>query len=517
MLEAIAQMSGKSIDRGFWKRLAKKQDLSHIEFKQMSHSYVASAGPGEASTGAGSLGLGGIGPGGIGPEGMGPGSIGPAGTGAIGPRSSGPRSTGPGSLGSGHPGPGSIRAESADPTGPGPAAQQGDRAVATEHQSTSSVATDPTPDGQDLAELGRGPMSQDGPELGGTRHTDVANLKIAADGVELTDDFLESAEERLSNFFLKGDEEEARQIVNQFFQGFVHRTDEIRTKVIQMCDRLLQDPSLASQPQLVELLTDPLLGVLTEEEDLGLLGEIGALLSRAASNHIQFGDYRRAGRVLTYLRKCQEQLQTKGVQEAGAKELIFLQELDPKARQLLLEDLKSQESTRMQEATQLLDGLGAFAFSMLIEIIKKEDNPRIRQIACHLLSRRGQEAADLLKRELVLEGFAQQRVRILEVIDMITKDLRKELAYILEDESSRVRRAGFLLLERLNDERLAPLLVDYANHRDATIAIAAIKSLGKIKPSGAAGALISLLDSAQETDRVVAACRALAARGESRG
>ena len=59
MLEAIAQMSGKSIDRGFWKRLAKKQDLSHIEFKQMSHSYVASAGPEEASTGVRGFGLGG--------------------------------------------------------------------------------------------------------------------------------------------------------------------------------------------------------------------------------------------------------------------------------------------------------------------------------------------------------------------------------------------------------------------------------------------------------------------------
>ncbi len=80
---------------------------------------------------------------------------------------------------------------------------------------------------------------------------------------------------------------------------------------------------------------------------------------------------------------------------------------------------------------------------------------------------------------------------------------------MLEDENSRVRRAGFLLLERLDDERLTPLLIDYVNHGDSTIAIAAIKSLGKIKPAGAAGALVSLLDAAAETDRVVAACRAL--------
>lgn len=482
MLEAIAQMSGKSIDRGFWKRLAKKQDLSHIEFKQMRHSYTASAGPGEASTGVGSFGLGGLGP-----VGMAAG-----GTGVTGPEGSGPGSTGPENLGR-----------------PGPATQPDDGTATPQHPSGSSVTANPTSDGQDLPVSGQEPSSQNGPEPGRTRPIDVANLKIATDGIDLTDEFLESAEEKLSDLFLKGDEEEAGQIVTQFFQGFVHRSNEIRSKVIQICDRLLQDPSLASQPQLVELLTDPLLGVLMEEEDLGLLGAIGALLSRTASNHIQFGDYRRAGRVLTYLRKCQQQLQEKGIQQAGAKELVFFQELDPKTQQLLLEDLKSQESNRMQEATQLLDGLGPLAFSMLIEIIKKEDDPRIRQIACHLLSERGEETAALLKRELVLEGFAQQRVRILEVIDVITKDLRKELAFVLEDESSRVRRAGFLLLERLNDERLTPLLVDYANHKDSTIAIAAIKSLGKIQPAGAAGVLVALLHSAKETDRLVAACRAL--------
>ena len=502
MLEAIAQMSGKSIDRGFWKRLAKKQDLSHIEFKQMRHSYTASAGPGEASTGVGSFGLGGIGPEGLGPVGMAAG-----GTGVTGPEGSGPGSTGPENLG--RPGPAGISSASSGPMGPGPATQPDDGTATPQHPSGSSVTANPTSDGQDLPVSGQEPSSQNGPEPGRTRHIDVAVLKIATDGIELTDEFLESAEKKLSDLFLKGDEEEAGQIVTQFFQGFVHRSNEIRSKVIQICDRLLQDPSLASQPQLVELLTDPLLGVLMEEEDLGLLGAIGALLSRTASNHIQFGDYRRAGRVLTYLRKCQQQLQEKGIQEAGAKELVFFQELDPKTQQLLLEDLKSQESNRMQEATQLLDGLGPLAFSMLIEIIKKEDDPRIRQIACHLLSERGEETAALLKRELVLEGFAQQRVRILEVIDVITKDLRKELAFVLEDESSRVRRAGFLLLERLNDERLTPLLVDYANHKDSTIAIAAIKSLGKIQPAGAAGVLVALLHSAKERDRLVAACRAL--------
>ena len=133
--------------------------------------------------------------------------------------------------------------------GPGPATQPDNGTATPQPPSGSSVAAAPTSDGQDLPESGREPSSQNGPEPGKTRPIDVANLKIATDGMELTDEFLESAEEKLSDLFLKGDEEEAGQIVTQFFRGFVHRSNEIRSKVIQICDRLLQDPSLASQPQ----------------------------------------------------------------------------------------------------------------------------------------------------------------------------------------------------------------------------------------------------------------------------
>ncbi len=198
MLEAIAQMSGKSIDRGFWKRLAKKQDLSHIEFKQMRHSYTASAEPGEASTGFGSFGLGGIGPEGLGPEGLGPVGLGPVGmaaggTGVTGPEGSAPGSTGPENLG--HPGPAGMSSDSSAPMGPGPATQPDNGTATPQHPSGSSVAAATTSDEQDPPESGREPRSQNGPEPGRTRPIDVANLKIAADGMELTDEFLESAEE----------------------------------------------------------------------------------------------------------------------------------------------------------------------------------------------------------------------------------------------------------------------------------------------------------------------------------
>ncbi len=100
-------------------------------------------------------------------------------------------------------------------------------------------------------------------------------------------------------------------------------------------------------------------------------------------------------------------------------------------------------------------------------------------------------------------------MRILEVIDRITRDLKKELDFALDDESPKVRRAALRLVERLNDERLTSLLVERTSHQDPTIATAAISSLGKIKPAGAAQVLVSLLESAKDQKRIIASCRAL--------
>jgi HEAT repeat protein len=181
---------------------------------------------------------------------------------------------------------------------------------------------------------------------------------------------------------------------------------------------------------------------------------------------------------------------------------------------LLVEDLKSQDSTRVQEAQQLLAGLGPTVVPLLVEVVKQEDDPRLRQIACQLLSESGPEAARILKRELVLEGLPEQRIRILEVIDTITHDLKRELTFAIEDKNPRVRRAAFQLVERLQDPRITSLLLDYTQHQDSAIAIASIESLAKINPDQAVEALLGLLTSIKETEHLIACCRALGKIGD---
>jgi len=144
----------------------------------------------------------------------------------------------------------------------------------------------------------------------------------------LTDRSVDTMAEKLSDTLLKGDEKQTLQIMHQLFQDFASQGNFIRTKVINMCENFLEDPVYGSQPTSVEFFIDPLLRVFPQEEDLGLARQIGALLSQAAANLIQFGDYQMASRILTHLRSRQNQVQAK--RETLSDETILLRELDPK-------------------------------------------------------------------------------------------------------------------------------------------------------------------------------------------
>jgi HEAT repeat protein len=327
--------------------------------------------------------------------------------------------------------------------------------------------------------------------------------------VQLTEEFLISAAQQLHDLFLKGEEKKSRHLVDQLFQGFKEQTLQIRIKIIHIIGNLLKDLILASQPGLVILLTDPLLLVLAEEKDPDVVKEISVFLTRTTANLIRFGDYPFASRIHMHLLHRQEQLKDSKDGAAQQLKMVLIQELDLKTQEILLEDLKSQDLSRQQQATQLLASLGSAASTVLIDAIKKEDDLRLRQIASHLLRNLGPDAAKLIKRELVLAGFAEERLRILEVIDNITRDIRTELAYAIGDENPKVRHAAFRLVERSNDAELTSLLLEYAKHEDSGMAVAAIKSLGKLKTAGAVDLLVSMLDSAKEAERLIACCRAL--------
>jgi len=321
--------------------------------------------------------------------------------------------------------------------------------------------------------------------------------------------FLQGMKAQLANLLVEGEERKVLQMVKRLLLIFEGRAIGTREKLIESCRRMFEELTPALQNFFAKLLADPLLSILLEEKDPKITREIASLLHRMAAVLIQFVQYPLASRILLSLQQRQNQLEE--VEDPSSQRLakVLDRKLDPGAQKLLIADLNSEEPFRHQNAVLLAGSLGRAAIPLLLEIIRKTDDLRVRTLAADLLAKTGNEGAIVLKREVVLGGAAEERARILDVIELVAWDLKAELAHALGEKSPEIRQAAFRLAERLNNSQAVELLLDTAKSDDPLLALESIECLGKLKPAAAVDCLISLLENHKETDRVIACCRAL--------
>ena len=326
---------------------------------------------------------------------------------------------------------------------------------------------------------------------------------------EQVDSFLKALPGQVNDLLMAEEEKQAVQMFQRLFKGFPERPIVTREKVVENCRRMMEDLTLAVQHRYARVLAEPMRAVLEEEKDSKILREIASLLHRMASILMQFAEYPLASRILAHLSRRHRQLE--GSKDPHAQRLakILDRKLDPTVQKLLMDDLLSGETSRQENATLLLGSLGRVAIPALIDVIKKSEELRVRQVAASLMGQLGAEGAGLLKRELVLEGKTEERLHILEVIDTITRDLRTELAYVFGDGDAVLRQAAFQLAERLNDSHVVNLMMEYAKGPKLQLAVEAIECLGRLKPAAAVNGLVSLLRSSKENERLIACCQAL--------
>jgi len=146
---------------------------------------------------------------------------------------------------------------------------------------------------------------------------------------------------------------------------------------------------------------------------------------------------------------------------------------------------------------------------MLIELLRTTDDYRIRYIGMNLLEKLGEEAVERLKRALALEITPQERVRILEVIDLLTMDITAELGRAIGDTNRDVRLAALRIAERLTDPGVPRILCHLAKDADLEIALDVFSCLGRMKIPEAVDELIDILTASKEETRSAACCLAL--------
>ncbi len=321
--------------------------------------------------------------------------------------------------------------------------------------------------------------------------------------------YLERLPGELNELFVDGKKALIEQLVSRVYYELQERELSRRKLVIRTWLNVLDGLSLAFQYDFAKIATDPLLTEFNLEKEPKLIVEMASLLSHLVTLLIQFLDYPLASRILVHLDKKFQLF--KKAKDANTQ--LFARSmaprLQPQAKELLVDDLKSADPERQRNAAQLLGSLKSSVMPLLIDIIKRQDDYRARQIAAMLLRKLGPKAVERLKHSLVLEISAEERTRILEVIDSLTIDLKSELFHALGDDNAQVRGAAYGVAERLGDSRVIGWLMEFVQSGNTALAVSAVKCLGKLKPPNVEADLIGLLDRTDDDELRVACCRAL--------
>jgi len=314
---------------------------------------------------------------------------------------------------------------------------------------------------------------------------------------------------------IKGEDALLRQLLRRLFEDFHNQDLREREKSVSAYHTLFASLILGLQHKLAELAADYLLAALSNESEPRVLQAIATALHEMAGCAVHFADYTLATRMLLGLKTRREQLAAMGGDETESLARLLDRRLDPTAQTLLVDDMRSGQTHRQERAAQVLGSLGRASIPLLIDLIKQERDFRVRQLAATLLAQSGAEAGPALKRAVVTEVTVEQRFRILEVIDTVSRDLRDELTYSFGDASPKIRRAAFRLFERLHDDGLADLMIPLARDPDHAVAKGAIRSLAHLRSPVAVDALVAILEATDDSRVAVACCQALGELGHN--
>ncbi len=326
---------------------------------------------------------------------------------------------------------------------------------------------------------------------------------------ELFENFMARLPEQLDEFFLEGDADKIERIIHLLFLGYQDRELTIRNKAIEVCQNLMVQLNIANQHDFVSVLISPLLAEFAKEKEPKVFSSMASLFNSVVRTLIEFVEYPLASKVLTHIQNRHQKL--KEIKDSNAQILAESMnfQLEPIAQKLLVEDLKSGEPDRQKNAAQLLQTLGSRVAALLIDIVKGDHDYRARRIAAVLLQKQGFHAVERVKRLLVLEISAEERMRLLNIIDILTLDVKDELLFAMGDEDPNVREAAYGLATRMNDGEILEWLFEFARSQQPVLATGAIKCLGKLGPPEVEKELIALLDSSKDESVLVACCRAL--------
>jgi len=311
------------------------------------------------------------------------------------------------------------------------------------------------------------------------------------------------------DLLVRGAHERLHTLLEKVFTGYGERETGARERVVAAFARLLYSLMPAQQNRLTRLSLEPVLAALSEESEPRVLLPFAQFLHCMAASALPFSHHAVAARIYTSLTMRQLELELDQPRQPAVERRLLEPKLDPNVQLLLKADLQSSDPERQERAADVLGSLGHLAVPLLVDVIKEEKQLRIGLLAASILAGLGPEAEAEIKRQMVLEVTIEQRFRIIELVDQVTKDVIEELAVCIGDPNPKIRRAAYRLAERLRDERVVDVLIEHARADDIGPAKGALRSLGALGTEDAVAGLVRILEARPEDEWAIACAQAL--------
>jgi diguanylate cyclase (GGDEF)-like protein len=332
---------------------------------------------------------------------------------------------------------------------------------------------------------------------------------------ELSDQEDRDFASRLRDLFLKGQHNRITAILQQLAGLYESSDQNEKTKIFNRFYAALDPPGWQPSAAYLKLVLNVMMPLFDTESNAGIVNQAADHLHKCASAMILYDDYPAAAWIFARLNDHRILAIPEGM-EAFDRLRAFGRDLDPAIVDVLWADIKSSDSDRRRQACDIISTLGKGAIPMLIDLIRHEEDIRIRRTAAGMLGHTGKTGAQQLKQALIEEGRDSTKLRILEVIDSVTTEIGTELRYILIDSREPVRQAALRLIQRIDKPETTSLLADLALSRDAELAVESINHLGSRKSEQAANALLELSSRIPAPDVLCALCRAMGQHADPR-
>ncbi|MBA2881014.1 diguanylate cyclase (GGDEF)-like protein [Desulfosalsimonas propionicica] len=320
---------------------------------------------------------------------------------------------------------------------------------------------------------------------------------------------------RLRDLFLKGETEQVKRILQQMAR--LH-DDSGKTEKIRIRNRfyaVLNPPGWQPAGAYLKLVLSTLMPLIEAETHGPAVRQAADRLHQCAASLILYGEYPAAAWIFSRLLQHPALSADSGM-EPSDRPRVLGRQLDTEIVDILRADMKASDRHRRQQACQLISTLGTGMTPMLIEIITREEDIRVRRLAARLLANFGQAGADRLKSALINETREDAKIKILEIIDGVTTELSTELRCTMADANQHVRRAAFRLIQKIDKPETTTLLGELAGSRDSELAAEAINHLGTRKSARAAGILGELAEKKNDPELLCAVCRAMGQHASDR-